>query len=215
MAFSRTQIGLAGKNYYGLTSFSAITGAGLYNKENSSIGFGFSLENGGLISNNLKLGFAHKLHPNFALGISLNYTQLKTQDQYYTPTNTLSFSIGSYYQVNSQLNLGFNINNPLQAKLNNNLQEMLPYSVGIGLDYLLNESTTLYGQLTQDEHYPINLSGGAELRYRDWQIRGGFGLNSSLGIGVGYTKSKFRVNVATNYHNVLGFSPSLDLKFFS
>ncbi|MDB4107635.1 type IX secretion system membrane protein PorP/SprF [Bacteroidia bacterium] len=214
LAYSKNEISLNGSNSFGLTEYSRVMLAGNIKTKYASIGFAYQVNPvASLTVQKAQFAIAKQLGEKLSAGVALNYHQFSSTDAYYKSSNSITFNAGLYYRVNDKLNTGFSVFNPNQSKLTNNPAENLNSSLRLGLDYALVDNIKLYCDAIQNSGQKLDLNAGLELKKDDYKIRGGFGLNHLLALGFGWDKNKFGIDVAAAYHNQLGFSPSLNIRY--
>lgn len=214
LSYCSNTIAVNGSNRFGLSEYSNLFLVGCYSLENSSIGVSYKISPlAQFTEQKVQLAFAKKLMENISVGISLNYHQFSSPNAFYRNTNVLTFNAGVLYDINENLQLGFLTFNPNQTLLTEFPNEPLPSEYRLGLKYKLDENIDLYCDAVQLSNSSLSASAGIELKKENYYVRGGFGLNSTFGLGFGYKRQKAQLDLAASYHNQLGFSPSLNLSY--
>ncbi|MGB1038919.1 MAG: hypothetical protein ACPGYY_09755, partial [Bacteroidia bacterium] len=160
-----------------------------------------------------QIGISKSLHEKVSAGVALNYHYLNSTNPYYQPLKAFTFNAGLYYKVNEKLNAGISIFNPNRSKLTDTPMENLASTIRVGIDYLIADNIKLYTDVLQSSNEHLDLNAGLELQKEKYFIRGGFGLNQLIALGFGWEAKKINIDVAGSYHNQLGFSPSLNLRY--
>lgn len=83
LAFSPSSIALNAQNQFGIHEYTQILLIGNYSLKEPAIGFSYQAENGMITNQKIAVGFAKKIQPKLACGITINYNQFRSQNQYY------------------------------------------------------------------------------------------------------------------------------------
>jgi len=214
LVFAKNQVAINMQNRFGLAEYSTLMLAGNYKVNDGVIGLSyFNSSLGNLTTQKAQVGFSRQLSEDLALGVGLNYYRFSSNNSYYKNANAFTFNAGLYYKVNKLLNAGFSISNPERPLLIRETNERLPAVFRFGADYLISDKVTIYADALQVTAENLQFNSGVEVEVQQLKIRGGFSTNQALGFGIGYTSKKFSVDFATQYHNQLGMSPSLNLGY--
>lgn len=214
LPYSDAEVIVHGTNRFGLADYSQVNIAAHFKTKGSSIGASYSVTPfGSLQIQQVNIGVAKKLGEKLAAGVALQYHQYSSIDAYYQSTRAFTFQAAVYYQVNEELALGFQTFNPNRTQLIEQPNEQIESKYQLGVSYLADDNITLYADATQSSFYPMNLSAGVELSKGLYTIRGGFGLQQLLSVGMGYTPNKLQVDVGISYHNQLGITPALNIAY--
>ena len=214
LAFAKNQLAINMQNRFGLAEYSTLMLAGNYNLNHSVVGVSYcNASFANLNTQKVQVGFSRQLSEDLALGVGLNYYRFSSNHNYYKNANVFTFNAGLYYKINKLLNAGFSISNPERPLLIRETNERLPALFRFGADYLISDKVTIYADALQVSEENLQFNGGVEVEVQQLKIRGGFTTNQSLALGLGYTSKKFFVDFATQYHNQLGMSPSLNLGY--
>lgn len=158
------------------------------------------------------LNYSRKLFDNLSIGGQFDF--LTTRIKEYGNTSAITFDIGLRYEILDKLIMGIHIFNPIQARISS---ENLPSIFQIGVTYQIADYLTISGSVEKETIQPYNAKIGIEYEIAEKiQLRAGMNSNPSiLSFGVGYLVNQLQLNVATTYHPILGFSPSLGFRFTS
>ncbi len=214
LAFNENEIAFNGQNRFGLSEYSQFSICG-----NTTLGttvLGIAYHNSPLANLSIQkyqLALAKKLMDELSVGISINYHLHSSTNAYYKKGDAFSFNLGVYYQVNDKLNFGFQAFNPNRSEISKIPLEKLDALYRLGIDYSLSKNVTLYSDLVQSTSQNLSFHGGLEIEQKQFKIRGGFNSHQELALGVGYIKNQFSFDVGTAYHNILGISPSLNIRY--
>ena len=203
---------LTGLNQYGLMAYSQVGVAGHLSSNGNGIGIYLNQQTGNLNQQTAILAVSKKLSNNFSTGISTNFYRFSTTNVFYQDRIVAGFSLGFQYTF-EDLQIGCNIQNPLSTQLTDIPEEGLAPQANLGFAYSAAEFLTLYAELEQISNLPLNLKLAAVVEYDEWIIRGGFNTLNQFGIGGGFKKNKFQVDIGLGIHQVLGVSPALNLTY--
>ncbi len=95
-------------------------------------------------------------------------------------------------------------------------EEDLPTILSIGLVYQASEKLLLMGEVQKDIDFKANIKAGIEYHiFESFRLRAGIGsVPSTMSFGLGYQwKNGLQINLASNYHQTLGFSPAFGLQY--
>lgn len=158
------------------------------------------------------LSFARKFGKHFAMGVQIDYLRINIMDEYGSK-NQLTCEIGLMYQTSQRLVIGVQVLNPFPARITSNPVERLPVTICIGLSYQFSDAFLASAEVEKDlEHKPV-FRAGAEYRISKLlYTRTGILINPmSFTFGIGLEFGKIKLDVASAYHQVLGFSPTCSL----
>jgi hypothetical protein len=160
------------------------------------------------------LTYAMKLSPNFAMGIGMNYHGIYLAENYGSRT-AYSASIGLLYSLNDKIRLGMRVQNLNRAKLAEFEDERLPTYFALGMQYIFSQKIFWAIEAEKDLIHPVNIKSGLEIQAHEiLALR--LGVNSypfQTSFGLGVKLSKFRFDIAAQWHTVLGISPSGGIKY--
>jgi hypothetical protein len=164
----------------------------------------------------MKTGVAYgrKLGEHFSMGVQLDYFNTSIGENYGS-TSAVGGEIGIMAEPVKNLTLGLHLFNPTRAKLNGNLDERIPTIMRLGLSYKFSEQVFVIAEAEKDVDYKTTFRGGIEYRpLPTFYIRAGAASNPGLmAAGFGIVLKKFRLDIATSFHSVLGFSPSVGVQY--
>jgi len=189
-------------------------GAGFAIPTNSGT-FGLSISYFGFEDfNQSKIGltYARKLMEKFSIGIQ--FDMLSTQISEYGNKNLFTFEIGVQSELIENLLLGFHLYNPVKLELIED--EFLPTILRAGATYTASKKLMLHTELEKDFDFPFVFKAGIEYELvNDFWLRLGVHTNpTALSFGIGYQmKNGLRFDLASNYHQELGFTPSIGVGF--
>lgn len=170
--------------------------------------FGFDLYN----ETKIGLAYARKLMDKLSIGVQ--FDMLNTRIPEYGSKNIFTFEIGLQSELSENLTLGFHLFNPV--KLETVEGEYLPSVIQGGITYSPTKKVLLNIELEKDIDFPFTIKSGIEYEMVDnFWLRVGINTEpASVSFGIGYLmKSGLRLDVASNYHQELGFTPGVSLGF--
>ena len=174
--------------------------------------FGINLKYDGFKNFNesqIGLAYARRLGSALDLGVQFNYYRYQIPG--YSKAATLNFEIGAIMHLTNRLNAGVHIYNPVKGELGKNTGEKLASTYKFGLGYDASDDFFVSVEVIKQEDMPVNVIGGLQYRFKkQFFARAGFSSETSSYFGgLGLAFSGFRLDVATNYHPQLGFSPAI------
>jgi hypothetical protein len=161
--------------------------------------------------NELKAGisFARKVGKHFSVGVQLDYLRVHVAGDYGNKS-LVSCELGLLYVAGDHLGVGVQLLNPVPVKITMQPVELLPSTLCIGLSYLFSDDFLTTAEVEKDLENPPSFRCGAEYHVaRPAWIRIGLATSPVLfTFGFGLDIGKFRIDMASGYHQALGFSPS-------
>lgn len=170
--------------------------------------FGFDLYN----EQKIGLAYSRKLAEKFSMGAQVNYVGFRIPE--YGNRGFLTFDIGIQAEIYKDLLLGVHIANPIGQEVIEG--ENLPSVFKAGLSYCPGKKVILALEAEKDLDFELRIKGGIEyLPIEALALRVGFANNpSSFTFGAGYTiKERLRIDIASAYHQILGFSPGIGVVY--
>jgi hypothetical protein len=161
-----------------------------------------------------KIGIAYgrQLFENFYAGASFDYFQTRISE--YGSNGTVSVQIGLQAQLSKQLLLGAHLANPAKVEIAEG--DRLPTIFNMGLAWTPSAKTSIAFELEKDIDFPLRAKGGIEYQAaKPVFLRIGVASNPTtahFGLGL-LIKENIKVDVASSYHQVLGFSPSVGVGY--
>jgi len=155
------------------------------------------------------LSYGRKFGSHFSAGVTINYLRLDFPDAY-GGKSMVSCEIGLMYLPTKQLVLGAHFVNPVPVKITSQPEELLPMVLCLGASYRFSPS--LMGTLEAEkdlQHFPV-FRAGAEYHFtKSMFARMGISTNpGTFTFGFGLQFGRFTLDVASEYHQNLGFCPS-------
>ncbi len=170
--------------------------------------FGFSTFN----EQKIGIAYGRKLFDKLQIGAKFDF--LNTRIEEFGSRSNFTFELGFISELLPELTLGAHIYNPLRLEITED--EILPSILTIGAGYKPSEKVLLILELQKDVDFPATFKGGVEYYVIDiFSIRAGVGNQpSAFSFGFGLKlKSGIAIDLASSYHTILGFTPSVGLVY--
>jgi hypothetical protein len=170
--------------------------------------FGFE----GYNEQRIGLAYARPLSENLSIGGQ--FLALNTQIEEYGSRLALTFAVGLQYQVLPQLELAAHINSPARVEEANGA--FLPTVFSIGARYSPSERVSLLIEAEKDIDYAVRTKVGVEYQVVEpFYLRFGAATHpATVTLGVGYKiAERLWFDVASGYHEILGFSPAAGIHY--
>ncbi len=151
---------------------------------------------------------------NFSAGLSLAYIFQKAGNEA-VPIHMVSYQIGTNIRLSARTSLAFTAFNPFQVYLKNQEYANLASFFRLGFSYQYSSSLIIYSEAEKDLYYPPNLKIGTEYNFSEkFYLRGGIRLYPvSWAFGAAFRQNRILVEMASSYHQYLGFSPVFTLQY--
>ncbi len=159
------------------------------------------------------LAYARKLGKNLALGAQFDY--IGTRIAEYESTASLTFEVGMQARVLKKIRLGAHIFSPMRVKLN--AIDYIPTILSLGVGYEANKKLLLTGGFEQDlRNQPVGRVGVDYKIVEALSIRAGVSTNpAQSSFGIGLNIKPVQIDIAAQYHPILGFTPSISLLYLA
>ena len=160
------------------------------------------------------LSYSRKFGKFFAAGVQMDYIRIHIQDEYGNK-NLVSCEIGLQYKASRDLVIGVQVLNPVPVKITENPQELLPTTLCAGLSCHFSEEFLATIEIEKDLlHKPI-FRAGAEYHFAT-PVYARIGISTNpvaFSFGFGLKCEKLTIDMASGYHQALGFSPAASLSY--
>ena len=166
--------------------------------------------------NKLGLSYAYAFSPVFSMGLSINYNSIQLgeglgMEYAFYP------DLGITFIPIEKLTIAIQFQNLTLSKKVKQLNELWSVSGRLGLVYQINEKLLIgvQGNLYADRPFEIN--SGLDYNFANgFFMRLGFATQSTrASMGIGLQLQHFKIDLASSYQAILGFTPSLNLVFIS
>lgn len=160
-------------------------------------------------TNRVGAGYSMKLTDNLSAGVQINYLSVRL-DEFYGTKHTLTGEVGMLAKLSDKLSLGFSVFNLGRTKLSAFQDDRLSTLMRLGAGYKLTDELLLLIELENEITKSPRLKGGMEYSPNEvFYVRAGFqGAPVELSFGFGMKWNKFKLDLATHYHQQLGWTPS-------
>jgi hypothetical protein len=164
--------------------------------------------------NKAGLAYARKFGPKISAAVQLNFHNTRIAENYGS-ASIATAEVGFMAEPVKNLTLGFHLFNPTRSKLSGNLAERMPTVMKLGALCRFSDKVFLTGEAEKDADYKATFRAGIEYRpMPSFYLRGGAASNPGLSaFGMGIIMQNLRLDVASTFHSVLGFSPSISLQY--
>lgn len=160
--------------------------------------------------NNFFAGFAYgrSFGEKFSAGVRFDYYQVSYGNEY-GKGSTVSFETGIQWQINDKTGLALSVFNPIKVRYQCTPPQEIPSLWCAGVSYKPISDIQLLFQAEQSSRDGYTYRYGVEyLLNEQIYLRAGYSTNpSGISFGCGYTFSAFTIDIATKWHQTLGFSP--------
>ncbi len=173
-------------------------------------GFGWSLYK----ENKVGLAYGMKFNEKISGGIQANYHSMRLPNNY-GASATLTVEAGIQARVTEELTIGAHLFNPTRAKLNEFNDERIPTIMRVGVGYRFSDRLLLTCEAEKDIEFNGIFRAGLEyMPGEKVYLRGGIATNPGIvAFGVGLKLDALKVDLASTWHQVLGFSPQISLSY--
>lgn len=168
--------------------------------------FGFSQSNQSALS----LSYGRRVGKIIDVGASFHYQQL-SQASIYGSANAITGSAGILLHLGSRVHAGASVYNPIRASWGGTQEERLPMRYGFGLGMDVSDQLFLGTEIIKEENLPIDVQAAIHYRFLpQFFVRAGVATQTSnLFAALGFNLPAFRIDIATSYHQQLGWSPGV------
>ncbi|KRP09607.1 MAG: hypothetical protein ABR95_00760 [Sphingobacteriales bacterium BACL12 MAG-120813-bin55] len=208
-------IGVSSMSFYG---FSDLTNTWLAAAIPTNSGtFGTSLQYlGDATFNQAKLGLAYgrRLGEQVQIGVQIDYCQTRVNE--IGTGNAFTFDAGLQFEPIDGLTTAARVFNPVRASAGEGFaEERLPTLFAIGAAYEPSEGMLLLAEAEQSLDNELNLKMGIEVPLvEELVLRGGYmSMPSMFTFGAGVRLKALHIDLAAQFHQQLGISPSLGINY--
>jgi len=161
------------------------------------------------------IAFAKKLGEKFSAGVQLDYLNTFINDDFYGSRTTFTVEVGLLAEPLKNFRIGLHVYNLSRAKLAEYADEKIPTIFRLGASYKFSEKLSWSVEEEKDIDQKAVFKSGLEYHVVDaLYLRGGIGSNPTLfSFGFGLKINNLMLDLASTYHQVLGFSPAISLTY--
>ncbi len=172
--------------------------------------FGFALYN----DNKYAVAYSRTFGERFSAAMQFNVFHTQFGDVYGSRVN-FNPELSIFTKVSEKITLGTHLLNPTRTRFLDFADERMPTILRIGLGYQWSKEFLSNIEFYKDINFPVSLRVGGEYGINEqvW-LRGGFSTGATYGtFGVGVNLKGAKADIATAYHQILGFIPQLALSY--
>ena len=160
------------------------------------------------------LSYGRKLTKRIRAGVSLVYNYIRTASDK-PGLHTASFKLGFSFALSDNLRFSFQGLNPFSLSYSTYKGYSIPSIFNCGLVYMVYDHLLIAMEITSGSDVKLNLKGGLEYDFQQkFYLRAGMLSNPfRFTSGVGINHSRISIDIATEYHSFLGFSPVISLVY--
>jgi len=166
--------------------------------------------------NEIKAGLAlvKRFGDKLSIALKGNYHQLKINN--YGSTTGFSLDVGTMYELNEQVTLGFSLNNPsIQKYSSKEVETTIPSSIQLGGAYKASDKILIATTICKDLNSSINVGFGIDYKLLELvSLRAGVTakpFKHYAGFGLNYKKIVLDMAVESDIH--LGYTPQIALAY--
>ncbi len=160
------------------------------------------------------LAYARKFGKHLSAGLQLDYYRFRISEDYGSK-NIFNCELGLMFSPSKQIRIGFHCVNPVPVKLSETSGESIPSLFRLGLAYNFTGDLVVSAEIEKDPLSKACGRIGAEYRFAKI-LSARVGIASGpfrLSMGAGIVMSRFSLDFASEYNQVLGFSPAISLQY--
>jgi len=154
------------------------------------------------------LSYSATLFEKVSLGTKLGL--LHTWVQNYGAATVFVMDIGGQVAIGKKINLGFRVQNVSQSRIED---QDIPTTIAIGTQYKISKKLLVLLEAEQIIGFPVAVKAGIQYAPVDYcTIRAGIGsFPVYFSAGIGFEWKKINLDIASQYHEILGFTPGLSV----
>ncbi len=207
--------GISSMSFYGFSDLTNTWFSGAIPTNSGTFGTSFQYL-GDPTFNQAKLGLAYgrKLGENVRIGVQFDYCQTRVNEV--GTGNAFTFDAGIQFEPIEGLTTAARLFNPVRAAAGEGFaEERLPTLFAIGAAYEPSEGMLLLAEAEQSLDNELNIKMGIEVPLvEELVLRGGYmSLPSMFTFGAGVRLKVLHINLAGQFHQQLGISPSLGINY--
>lgn len=177
--------------------------------------FGIQISNFGFeLYQEQKIGIAYARKLSKLLSIGLQMDWFNTTIETFGSKSLYTFELGIQANVTEEIQLAAHLFNPGQQELNEHSE--IPTRLRLGLRYNISDGLYFISEADKRLDSPLNIHTGISYKIiNSLDLRAGFNTNPgifSFGLAY-YINDKFSLDGAYSYHENLGYTPGLSIKW--
>lgn len=160
------------------------------------------------------LGFGRSFGDHLSIGMQLNYQNVQFASLYGSKS-AFTVEVGAIYKLTSNLTIGAHVFNPSRTRLSELDQDRLPSVMRLGMRYQFSSRVFIALETEKDSYNkPVVKAGIEYLAGEILFLRAGVGTQPmSTSFGFGLKMKKLQLDMAGNFHPVLGFTPQAAISY--
>lgn len=179
--------------------------------------FGLSISSFGYANyseNKVGLAFGRSFGEKFSAGIQLDYLNTHIGENY-GKRSAVAGEIGIQAKPLKDLTIGVHLFNPTRSRVDDYDDERAPTILRFGMDYKFSDKVFVAMEAEKDvDHKPVFKAGLEYIPTEVLYLRAGISTNpSQSSFGFGLKLSQFKLDIASSFHSVLGFTPQVGLVY--
>lgn len=179
--------------------------------------FGLSVASFGYASyseNKIGLAFGRSFGEKFAAGIQLDYLNTHIGENY-GKRSAIAGEIGIQAKPLKDLTIGVHLFNPTRSRIDDYDDERVPTIMRFGMDYKFSNKVFVAVETEKDvDHKAVFKAGLEYIPTEVLYLRAGISTNpAQSSFGFGLKLSQFKLDIASSFHSVLGFTPQVGLVY--
>ncbi len=157
----------------------------------------------------MKIGVGYSLKLSDAISIGAQVDYLGTRIIDYGSNNSVTFELGILARVMPKFRIGAHIYSPMRVRLTET--DLIPTVLSIGGSYQPNDKVLVTAEYEQDFKHSPNFKAGVDYRVaQSLSLRAGIGTGAvRVSGGIGLHLKPITIDLATQYHQLLGFTPAV------
>jgi len=159
------------------------------------------------------IGYGKKLAEALSIGIQLDLINTKIEE--IGSGQAFTFDVGILYKPAKSLAIGARAFNPIRAENGMEYAEELPAIISAGIAWKLSDKVLLCAEGEQELNQDLRIKSGLEYHIIDaLYLRGGYLSNPSVyTCGLGLSLKTFQLDASAQFHQQLGLSPGVGLRY--
>ncbi len=156
--------------------------------------------------------YSRRLFEQLSIGAQVHYHNFRSSE--FGQNGLLSFEVGLLYNVLNNLSLGVHVSNPIRQEIVSN--DPLSAIFKAGISWKVSKVVLLLGEIEKNYRHPARIKGGLDYTVFDkFHLRMGIKTQpSEISFGIGYQPSTvLQLDLSSAYHQILGFMPSVGLRY--
>jgi hypothetical protein len=159
------------------------------------------------------LAYGIKLSNKFSMGVGLNYESVNINAEGYSRKSGVTGEVSLLAKISDKVQVASHIYNPTRTQLFEYNDERIPTIFNLGASYLFDQKARFVCEVEKDIDFKPIFKGGVEyLPTENIYLRFGASNQPALySFGFGFKAKQLNIDIASSYHNVLGFSPQVSI----